>query len=91
MKTTIYANYGLLGAEKRAVYSTIPGGEIYDELVVDIPDELYVGHNCFGEVLINAGGIMYQLHEVLRGDEKPYIHYFDGAHMVLRELLEVRA
>lgn len=91
MKTTIYANYGLLGAEKTVVYSTIPGGEIYDELVVDIPDKLYVGHNCFGEVLINAGGLMYVLREVLCGDGKPYIRYFDGAHMVLRELLEVRA
>lgn len=90
MKTTIYANYGVLGAEKRAVYTTSPGSEIYDKLVVDIPDELYVGHNCFGEVLINAGGIMYMLCEVLCGDDKPRIRYFDGRHMVVREL-EVRA
>lgn len=91
MKTTIYANYGMPGAESGVEYTTSPGSEIYDELFVDIPDGLYVGHNCFGDVLINAGGIMYQLHEVLCGDDKPHIRYFDGAHMVLRELLEVRA
>lgn len=85
MTTTIYANYGLLGAEKRAVYS-IAHGKIYDELVVDIPDDLYTGIGRDGDVLINAEGIIYLLREVLCGNDTPHICYFNGEHDVLRKL-----
>ena len=90
MKTTIYANYGMLGAEKRTVYTTSPSSEIYDELVIDIPDDLYAGINDLGDRLISTGYADYLLSEVLCGNDKPYIRYFDGGHMVVREL-EVRA
>lgn len=90
MKTTIYANYGMLGAEKRTVYTTSPGSEIYDELVVDIPDDLYAGVNDLGDMLISTGYADYLLREVLCGNDNPRIRYFDGRHMVVREL-EVRA
>ena len=90
MKTVIYVNYGLLGAEKRTVYTTSPGSEIYDELVVDIPDDLYAGINDLGDMLISTGHADYLLREVLCGDDKPCIRYFDGRRMVAREL-EVRA
>lgn len=85
MTTTIYANYGLLGAEKRTVYSC-GRGEIYDELVVDIPDDLYAGCTSCGEPLINAEGTIYLLREVLCGNDTPYISCFDGERNVLREL-----
>lgn len=78
MTTTIYANYGLLGAEKRTVYS-IAHGKIYDELVVDIPDDLYAGIGRGGDVLINAEGTIYLLREALCGNDTPYICYFDFA------------
>lgn len=90
MKTTIYANYGMLGAEKRTVYTTSPGSGIYDELVVDIPDDLHAGINDLGDMLISTGHADYLLSEVLCGNDKPYIRYFDGRHIVVREL-EVRA
>lgn len=85
MITTIYANYGLLGAEKRTVYS-IAHGKIYDELVVDIPDDLYAGVNGAGEVLIGVAGITYLLNEVLCGDNAPCLRCFDGDGYVLRKL-----
>lgn len=85
MTTTIYAHYGLLGAEKRTVYSC-GRGEIYDELVVDIPDDLYAGCTSYGEPLISAEGETYLLYEVLGGNDAPHICYFNGEHDVLREL-----
>lgn len=73
MTTTIYANYGLLGAEKRTVYSC-GRGEIYDELVVDIPDDLFAGYNTAGEVLVDIGlSYMHPLSEVLCGDDTPCV------------------
>ena len=78
MKTTIYANYNLLGAEKRIVYS-LGRGRLYDELVVDIPDDLSAGVTSYGEPLISAGGETYLLHEVLCGNDVPCIRYFDFA------------
>ena len=41
MKTTIYANYGLLAHEKQTVFSVVPRGEVYDKLTVDIPESLH--------------------------------------------------
>lgn len=90
MKTIIYANYGMLGAEKRTVYTTSPGSEIYDKLVVDIPDDLHAGINDLGDMLISTGYADYLLSEVLCGDDKPRIRYFDGRNTVVREL-EARA
>ena len=85
MTTTIYANYGLLGAEKRTVYST-RRGEVSDTLSVNIPDDLYAGTNGAGEVLIGVAGITYLLDEVLCGDNAPCLRCFDGDGYVLRML-----
>lgn len=79
MTTTIYAHYGLLGAEKRTVYSC-GRGEIYDELVVDIPDDLFAGYNACGEILVDVGlSYTHPLSEVLCGNDVPCIRYFDFA------------
>lgn len=86
MTTTIYANYNLLGAENRTVYSTARG-EIYDELVVDIPDDLFAGYNTYGEVLVDVGlSYAHPLGEVLCGNDVPCIRCFDGDGYVLRKL-----
>jgi hypothetical protein len=89
MTTTIYAHYGLLGAEKRTVYSC-GRGEIYDELVVDIPDDLYAGCTSYGEPLISVEGEIYLLSEALCGNDVPcirYFHFADGDFTdVVREL-----
>ena len=72
MKTIIYANHGMRGAEKRTVYTTSPA-EIYDRLEVEIPDDIYYGKNEYEEILLKMDGTVYLLSEVLCGDEFPHI------------------
>lgn len=75
MTTTIYAHYNLLGAENRTVYS-LGRGRLYDELVVDIPDDICAGCTCYGEPLISAYGETYLLSEALCGNDVPCVRYF---------------
>lgn len=71
MKTTIYANYGVLAHEKQTVYTTNPISDVCDKLTVEIPDSLnpYItvmdevgiepdnaGCNGISEVLTTAAG-----------------------------------
>ena len=73
MKITIYDNYGVLGAEKRGVYTLTPVGDLYDTLTVEIPDELICGRNAADELLLELGGETYTLGMVLCGDKSPCI------------------
>ena len=69
MKTTIYANYGLLAAEKRCVYSTTKSDAIVsDPIDVIIPDEYISGRNAANELLITVDGCNYALRDLLSDD-----------------------
>lgn len=86
MKTTIYANYDVLGADKCIVYS-VARADIYDELVVDVPDDLFAGYTSYGAVLINAAGGTYLLDELLYSyEDKPYIRFWSPDGESLHEL-----
>ena len=71
MKTTIYANYGLLAAEKRCVYSTTKLDAIVSEPIdVIIPDEYIAGRNEAGEILMVIDGLNYTLQQLLIEDDE---------------------
>lgn len=80
---TIYRNYGVLGAEKRNVYTYgAPHirGVCNDELKVKLPDDCgwKLFENNFGEILIESPwGWTYNLNEVLQGNENPYLYALD--------------
>lgn len=76
MKTIkIYENYGVLGAEKRSVYTY--GGQharatCSDEMTVEIPDGWEAWENAMGETIVTAPcGWNYEINEVLAGNERP--------------------
>ena len=69
MKTTIYANYGMLAAEKRCVYTTTKSDAIVSEPIdVIIPDEYVSGRNAADELLITVDGCNYTLRDLLSDD-----------------------
>ena len=71
METTIYANYGLLAAEKRCVYSTTKLDAIVSEPIdVIIPDEYIAGRNEAGEILMVIDGLNYTLQQLLIEDDE---------------------
>lgn len=83
MKTTIYANYGVLAHEKQTIYTTAPTDEaVHSEPVtVDIPDSFKPGKNALDMILVEIDGKNYLLAEVLcHRDDKPCISWYDGAH-----------
>ena len=70
MKTTIYANYGMLSAEKRCVYTTTESDAIVSEPIdVIIPVEYIAGRNEAGEILIAIDGLNYTLQQLLIEDD----------------------
>lgn len=88
MKIPIYKSYGVLAHEYQPVYSwACPQSEIYDEIVVEVPN--VDGENCYGQPLVNFGdGVVYPLPMVLDnwGDE-PALIWYDGAvqhHKILK-------
>lgn len=73
----IYRNYGVLGAEKRNVYTygcSHPEGVCSDEMNVTLPE-----NNCFQVYETAAGGLAvdsawgwsYSINDVLEGDKRP--------------------
>lgn len=94
---TIYCNYGVLGREKRNVYTY--GGEestatCSDEMTVRLPENktfsLY--ENVFGKLMVeSAWGRCYDINDVLQGDEKPCFFAKDkdmAEHRVYLELVD---
>lgn len=80
MKTTIYANYGVLAHEKQTVYTTNPISDVCDKLTVEIPDSLNPYITVMDEVGIdpdNAGCI--GLSDVLTTatGNRPAVRYCD--------------
>lgn len=76
MKATIYANYGVLAAEKRCVY-TFPGSAeiagVSERLDVIIPDKFAPRETEDGNVVLTIDGYEYLLSDVLCGNEHPCI------------------
>lgn len=73
-KTTIYANYGMLAAEKRCVYTeNKTDATVSEPLDVIIPEKFAPYENEAGEIVVTLDGYKYLLREVLCGDEHPCI------------------
>lgn len=75
MKTTIYANYGVLAAEKRCIYTVKPTDEakVSEPVCVEIPESFapYVG--AMDDVVVTIDGVQYLLQNVLGGNKYPCI------------------
>ena len=80
---SIYRNYGVLGAEKRNVYTygcEQPAGVCADEINVKLPE-----NNCFQVYETAAGGLAvdsawgwsYSINDVLEGDKRPCFYALD--------------
>lgn len=76
----IYNNYGVLGAEKRAVYSiggTSMTASCYDKLTVEAPAGWEIWENECGELCATTpGGTVYPVRDLLCGDEHPAFGYW---------------
>lgn len=74
MKTTIYANYGVLAAEKRCIYTAKPTDEakVSEPVCVDIP-ESFDPYVSASDVVVTIDGVQYLLQDVLCGNECPCI------------------
>lgn len=89
----IYKNYGVLGAEKRSVYTC--GGEhvhavCSDKLIVKIPEGWELWENQFGEKMVTAPwGWNYDVNEVLFGNKGPMFIVYDANMKERRFKLEV--
>lgn len=77
----IYANYGVLGREKRVVYSYgVPMVEANDELIVELPenDSFSLYENIMGDLMVEtAWGHCYRVNDVLQGKENPCFYALD--------------
>lgn len=81
MKLSIYKNYGVLGAEKRCVYTygnPHATATCWDEILVQTPEGWDVFENYMGEVIVEAPwGYRYSVNEVLAGDARPEFYALD--------------
>ena len=74
MKTTIYANYGMLAAEKRCIYTTRKSeAAVSEPLEVIIPDEFAPYESADGSIVVTIDGETYLQRDLLCGDENPCI------------------
>lgn len=76
----IYKNYGVLGAEKRAVYTVgVPSStaKCYDRLTVEAPAGWEIWESESGELCATAPcGTNYLVREILCGDDRPTFGYW---------------
>ena len=80
MTIKIYDSYGVLAHEKQPVYTiACPASEIYDVITVELPDEIIVGRNEIGDLLLDLDGCIYLLDEALGAwNGKPALRWHDG-------------
>lgn len=96
MKFNIYCNYGVLGAEKRNVYtygSSHFHATCSDRMQVELPENPWFSlyENQFGELMVESSwGWRYDINDVLQGDEKPCFYAIGddkkGHRVYLKEL-----
>ena len=82
MKTLeIYRNYGVLGAEKRNVFTyggEHPTADCSDTLTVAVPDDRDLHETANGQTVVTAPwGWEYDINEVLQGNKNPYFYAMD--------------
>lgn len=79
----IFCNYGVLGAEKRNVYTygnEHPCATCSDEMMVMLPDKkcFTLFENTDGRLMVvSEWGWQYEINEVLQGNEKPCFYAVD--------------
>lgn len=72
-KIKVYANYGVLGAEKRVVYSE-GYGEIYDTVTLILPEGWKTIDLVVGKGLESPWGEIFQINEAIRSiNDEPWI------------------
>jgi len=78
MEIKIYANYGVLAAEKRTVYTFgghHPTAVTWDKMTVEIPSGWKYWENAAGAGIVTAPwGWDYAISEVLCGDDYPLFY-----------------
>lgn len=91
----IFANYGVLGREKRVVYSYYtPITEVSDEIIVELPenDIFSLYENIIGDIMVEtAWGHCYRVDDVLQGKENPCFYALDldaKGHRVQLKIIE---
>lgn len=94
MNIEIYANYGVLAAEKRIVYTfeaPHATATCSDRMTVAIPDGWEVFQNRAGRTMVTAPwGWDYGIDEVLQGNEYPCFRAYDkGMNMRVFRLEEI--
>ncbi len=94
MKIEIYCNYGVLGAEKRNVYTyggPHPSAVDSDRMIVQIPDGWETFQNQVGETMVQTPwGWTYEINDVLQGNKTPCFYALDenqkGCRVYLHEV-----
>ncbi len=84
MKTTIYANYGILAHEYQTIYTTTPTDEAVcsEPITVDIPESFEPWKDRFDRVMVTIKGKPCYLCDALyHRNNKPCISWFDGVHL----------
>lgn len=81
MDIKIFANYGVLAAEKRIVYTygnPQPTAVTWDEITVEIPDgwDYYESEWGFG-IVTAPWGQNYEINQILGGDKSPVFSALD--------------
>ena len=81
MNINIFANYGVLAAEKRIIYTfgnPQPTAVTWDEMTVEIPDGWDYYKSEWGLGMVTAPwGQTYEINEVLGGDKSPIFQAVD--------------
>lgn len=93
-KFKIFANYGVLGAEKRIVYSYMtPCSDIYDELIAELPenDSFSLYENYMGDLMVETmWGDRYTVHDVLNDlNDKPLFNALENGNKWHRVYLNI--
>ena len=78
-QVNIYENYGMLGSEFKAVFSTHPCSEAYNQITVAAPDGWVLWQDSIGRPFIGrSGGTCFDFNMVLTNhDGHPSIHPLD--------------
>lgn len=90
----IFANYGVLGAEKRIVYSYItPCSDIYDKVIVELPenDSFNLYENYMGDLMVETTwGDRYTVNDVLNDlHDKPLFNALENGNKWHRVYLNI--
>ena len=93
----IYENFGVLGAEKRTMYTfgcPSATAAAWNEMTVEIPRDWEYWENDGGEGMVTSPwGQNYTVNDVLCGDEFPHFFAYDNkmaAHKIMLKIIECK-